>query len=121
MANQQYKLVSCIINGKPVEKMIDVRASLTDMLRDDYIVSIGASGAVFGIVGAVLYLVLFQKGRNAQYSARQIAWMAFLSLYGGFTSQGVDNAAHVGGFIAGFLLAALLTWGRTGKEQHDFA
>lgn len=92
-----------------------------NMLRDDYIVSIGASGAVFGIVGAVLYLVLFQKGRNAQYSARQIAWMAFLSLYGGFTSQGVDNAAHVGGFIAGFLLAALLTWGRTGREQHDFA
>lgn len=92
-----------------------------NMLRDDYIVSIGASGAVFGAVGAVLYLVLFHKGRNAQYSVRQIAWMAFLSLYGGFTSQGVDNAAHVGGFLAGFLLVALLTWKRAGREKHDFA
>ena len=34
--SKQYKLVRCTINGKPVEKMIDVRASLTDMLRDDY-------------------------------------------------------------------------------------
>ncbi len=34
--NKQYQLVSCTINGKKVEKMVDVRASLTDFLRDDY-------------------------------------------------------------------------------------
>ena len=34
--SKQYKLVKCTINGKPVEKMVDVRASLTDMLRDDF-------------------------------------------------------------------------------------
>ena len=33
--NKQYKLLTCTINGKKVEKMIDVRASLTDVLRDD--------------------------------------------------------------------------------------
>ena len=32
----QYKLVHCNINGKDVERMVDVRASLTDMLRNDY-------------------------------------------------------------------------------------
>ena len=30
----QYKLIHCNINGKDVEKMVDVRASLTDMLRN---------------------------------------------------------------------------------------
>ena len=30
------------------------------------------------------------------------------SLYGGLTSQGVDNAAHIGGIIAGIVLAAIL-------------
>ena len=34
--SKQYKLLSCTINGYIVEKMIDVRASLTDVLRDDF-------------------------------------------------------------------------------------
>ena len=33
--SKQYKLIRCNINGKDVEKMVDVRASLTDMLRND--------------------------------------------------------------------------------------
>ena len=36
--------------------------------------------------------------------------MAALSLYLGFTSAGVDNAAHVGGLITGFLVTAILYW-----------
>lgn len=92
-----------------------------NMLRNDYVVSIGASGAIFGTVGAMLYLVLFHKGKRAKYNVRQIAWMAFLSLYGGFTSQGVDNAAHFGGFLAGFLLAGLLTLYQKKGGKHDYA
>lgn len=90
-----------------------------NMLRNDYVVSIGASGAIFGTVGAMLYLVLFRKGRRAQYNVKQIAWMAFLSLYGGFTSQGVDNAAHFGGFLAGSLLAGLLTLHQRGGKKRE--
>lgn len=92
-----------------------------NMLRNDMVVSVGASGAIFGTVGAMLCLVLFRKGRRAGYSVRQIAWMAFLSLYGGFTSQGVDNAAHIGGFIGGFLIALLLTlrWDSVGKHDRQ--
>lgn len=36
MSEKQYKLVKCIINGEYRETMVDVRASLTDMLRNDY-------------------------------------------------------------------------------------
>lgn len=90
-----------------------------NMLQNDYVVSIGASGAVFGTVGAMLYLVLFHKGKRLQYSNRQIAFMALFSLYGGFASQGVDNAAHFGGFVAGFALAGLLTlWQGQGKNRN---
>lgn len=90
-----------------------------NMLQNDYVVSIGASGAVFGTVGAILYLVLFHKGKRMQYSIRQIAFMAFFSLYGGFASQGVDNAAHFGGFVAGFVLAGLLTlWQERSKNKN---
>lgn len=74
----------------------------------DYAVSAGASGAVFAVMGAMIYAVLRNRGRVGDLSVRQIAIMAAFSLYFGFTSSGVDNAAHVGGLTVGFLLAVLL-------------
>lgn len=71
-------------------------------------ISIGASGAIFGVVGAMIYIVVVNKGRLENISTRQMVIFVIFSLYGGFTSQGVDNAAHVGGLIGGFLLAAIL-------------
>ncbi|MDO5136738.1 MAG: rhomboid family intramembrane serine protease [Eubacteriales bacterium] len=74
----------------------------------DFAVSAGASGAVFGIMGAMLYVLLLCKGRLSDLTARQVLIMAAFSLYFGFTSGGVDNAAHVGGLLCGFLAALLL-------------
>lgn len=71
-------------------------------------VSAGASGAIFGVMGAMLYVLLANHGRLEDLTARQIVIMAGFSLYFGFTSSGVDNAAHVGGLICGFLVAMLL-------------
>ena len=36
MTERQYKHICCTINGRAVDKMVDVRASLTDLLRDDF-------------------------------------------------------------------------------------
>ncbi|MBE5960245.1 MAG: rhomboid family intramembrane serine protease [Lachnospiraceae bacterium] len=70
--------------------------------------SIGASGAIFGVVGAIAYIVIINRGRLKDISSRQILLFVMLSLYGGFTSQGVDNIAHVGGLLAGGILTAIL-------------
>lgn len=70
--------------------------------------SVGASGAIFGVVGAVAFLVIVSRGRLKDISTRQIFIFVVLSLYGGLSSQGVDNAAHVGGLIAGVVLSAVL-------------
>ena len=45
---------------------------------------------------------------SAAFSYLQQFIMAGVSLYFGFTSSGVDNGAHVGGMISGFILAVLL-------------
>lgn len=79
-----------------------------NILNGQTVVSAGASGAVFGVVGALLYVVLRNRGRAEGLTKRQMLVFIFLSLYGGFANQGIDNAAHVGGFISGFLLAVLL-------------
>ena len=76
--------------------------------KNELSVSAGASGAVFGVMGAMLYVVLRNKGRIADLSTKKMLIMAAFSLYFGFTSTGVDNAAHVGGLICGFLAAVLL-------------
>ena len=73
-----------------------------------YVNSAGASGAVFGIVGAMLWVVLRHRGRLAGLTSRQLMLMILFSLYSGLTSIGINNAAHVSGLAIGFLSGALL-------------
>jgi rhomboid protease GluP len=77
-----------------------------NMIKNTNAVSVGASGAIFGVVGAMAYIVAVNKGRLENISTRQMIMFVFFSLYGGLTSQGIDNAAHIGGLIAGLILAA---------------
>ena len=81
-----------------------------EMQTGDYAVSAGASGAIFGIVGALLYIAIRNKGRIGDITGRGLVFMVALSLYYGFTSSGVDNMAHIGGLVLGFLLSVLLYW-----------
>ena len=73
-----------------------------------YVNSAGASGAVFGIVGAMLWVVLRHRGRLAGLTSRQLMLMILFSLYSGLTSIGINNAAHVSGLAIGFLSGACL-------------
>lgn len=75
---------------------------------DSMIVSAGASGAIFGVVGGLVYAVLINKGRLEDLSMRQLVVMVALSLYLGFTESGVDNAAHIAGLVLGILLGMIL-------------
>lgn len=95
----------------------NVVSAWCDISGGNYAVSAGASGAIFGIVGALLYVVIRNHGRVGDISTRGLVLMAGLSLYYGFTAQGVDNAAHIGGLISGFLLAVLTYW--KPKSKHS--
>lgn len=70
--------------------------------------SIGASGAIFGVVGAMLFIVAINRGRLEDISTRQMVLFVIFSLYGGFVNTQIDMAAHVGGFLAGVLIAAIV-------------
>lgn len=72
----QYKLIKCTINGKERETMVDVRASLTDMLRNDYSLTSVKKGCEVGECGACnvlidgecfnscIYLAVWADGKN---------------------------------------------------------
>lgn len=74
----------------------------------EHAVSAGASGAIFGLMGALLWVVIANHGRLGRLSGRGMLFMVALSLYFGLSSSGVDNYAHIGGLIFGFLLALIL-------------
>lgn len=79
-----------------------------EVYRQESVVSAGASGAVFAVIGALLYIVIRNRGRIENFTTRQLMILAALSLYHGVTSAGVDNAAHFGGLVCGFSLCVLL-------------
>ena len=73
--------------------------------------SVGASGAVFGLFGALLVADRVHKPaltRNARNITMQIGVLIAINLVIGFSLPGIDNAAHIGGLIAGAWLGFVL-------------
>lgn len=88
-----------------------------DLQKAQYPVSAGASGAIFAVIGAILWLIIKNKGRLGAISGRKFVLMIVLSVFQGYTSIGVDNAAHIGGLVIGFFLCMILSIGV--KESED--
>lgn len=78
-----------------------------ELITHTYVSSVGASGAVFGIEGALLILVLLHRGKWAELTAGRVIFTIAFSLYCGFTSSYVNNAAHIGGVLMGFVVTGI--------------
>lgn len=92
----------------------------TKVMNNDMSVSIGASGAVFGLDGVLLAMVLFCGRKMPTVTPVRVVAMIALSLYSGFSGSNIDNAAHVGGLIVGFMggcIVCILQRRRRGKQQ----
>jgi rhomboid protease GluP len=72
-------------------------------------VSIGASGAIFGLLGAVMAGALTKRKQLGEQNAKALITMGCVfvafNLFMGFSQAGIDNAAHIGGFFAGAIAA----------------
>lgn len=78
------------------------------LTQNTAVITAGASGAVFGVTGALLWILLCSRGQVERLSGWQLLMMIVFSLYNGITSIGINNSAHVGGLIVGFLAASIL-------------
>jgi rhomboid protease GluP len=70
--------------------------------------SIGASGAIVGLIGVLLAITYRRRSSGMQMLREQIwRWIIYLVIWG-FLFQAVDNMAHLGGGITGFILGKIL-------------
>lgn len=124
----QYKLIHFNLNGKDVEKVVDVRASLTDLLRNDYRLTSVKKGCEVGECGACTVIIDGEAFNSCIYLAVWAEGKHITTLEGLLGPNGelsdiqqafVEEAAIQCGFCTpGFILTA---WEilQSGKEYSD--
>lgn len=88
---------------------------LSAVVSPETMVSVGASGAIFGLTGALLYFGYHYRTYIGQALKNQIIPVIVLNLLIGFLIKGIDNFCHIGGLIGGLLVTMAL--GIDGKSK----
>jgi rhomboid protease GluP len=89
-----------------------------------YAVSAGASGAIFGLFGVLLVFGIKYRNSIPPFFKRAVGTgvlpVIAINLIIGFTIPGIDNSAHIGGLLAGALLAGIVPFQRPGQTTQGF-
>lgn len=92
---------------------------LLSMLSGSAVISAGASGAVFGVIGALFSIVIKNRGKYGDLTGGRAVFMVIYSIFSGIATEGVDNGAHIGGLVAGLLLGFLMYKRENRQEQQQ--
>ena len=85
-----------------------VCGSILSLAFSENTVSAGASGAIFGLLGALLYFGYYYRTYLGATIKSSVMPVIILNLVIGFLNPGIDNAAHIGGLVGGILLSMLV-------------
>lgn len=132
-AHLLYNMISLLYLGKPLEHALGsirylifylicaVGANVVSLgwysyQNDIYCVSAGASGAICGVAGGVAYVMLRNRKENKRFNF--LRWAIFVALVAGqgIGDETINNAAHIGGMVIGFLLGMLM-YHQKGKNR----
>jgi rhomboid protease GluP len=73
-------------------------------------ISIGASGAIFGLLGAVLVFAIKSKDKTGSAFIRSILSVIIVNIFIGMTLPGIDNYGHIGGLMGGIIISFLISF-----------
>ena len=85
-----------------------IAASIFSYIFGPQSVSVGASGAIFGLFGAMLIFGIKHRKQMGKAYMMNILQVIFVNVIIGISSSNIDNEAHFGGLIVGVLIALLL-------------
>ncbi|MCS7464482.1 rhomboid family intramembrane serine protease [Paenibacillus doosanensis] len=78
-------------------------------LHSDYYIGAGASGAIYGVYAAYLYLSIFRKDLIDYQTKQTVRTIVIIGFVYSLIIPNVDLYAHAGGFVGGFAVSALMT------------
>lgn len=85
-----------------------IAASLLSYVLSPAAVSVGASGAIFGLFGAALVFGIKERDRIGKDFLINIGSVVFINIFIGMSQRNIDNAAHFGGLIGGIVVAFII-------------
>ena len=110
-------MYSLYIIGKEVENVFGkvkyliiyllsgIAGSILSLAFNHNTICAGASGAIFGLLGALLYFGYYYRPYLGATLTRSIIPVIAINLIVGFLDSGIDNSAHIGGLVGGLLVA----------------
>ncbi|MCQ6558502.1 rhomboid family intramembrane serine protease [Paenibacillus mendelii] len=112
-----FNLFAILVFAPPLERMLKsgryalfyllcgiAANAFSAVIHTDYLASVGASGAIYGVYGAYLYLATMKKTLD-EASRKTVYTILVFGIIYSVVAQGINLWAHVGGGIAGFLFA----------------
>ena len=87
------------------------------VFMNDASFSIGASGAIFGLLGSIVYFTYYYRATIQGFMRSPAVSVVLLNLALGFLIPNVDISAHIGGLIGGLLIAMGIGIGDKGRKS----
>ena len=94
-----------------------ITASLFALIFQPNTLTAGASGAIFGLLGAMLYFGYTYRGYLGNKAMGSVISVILINLFIGFSLPGISNAAHIGGLIGGLAMSFLVGIDNDGKKS----
>ena len=93
-----------------------ITGSLLSIVMHDT-TSVGASGAIFGLMGSLLYFGYYYRVYFGSVIVNRVLPVILVNLLIGFSIPGIDNFGHIGGLIGGILISMAV--GVKGDDEHN--
>lgn len=93
----------------------NITSCLYELLTEESMVSVGASGAIFGLIGGMLYLVI-RKNDAIEISLSRMLVMVTYCIYSSFAGSNINVPAHLGGLVSGIFITWTLSFRRKKSE-----
>jgi rhomboid protease GluP len=84
-----------------------------------YGLSVGASGAILGLIGILIAASFHHGSIGREYRAQLWRWVIYIAIFGLLPFFAVDNAAHIGGFVSGLILGYFIPEGEPSTRSEE--
>lgn len=85
-----------------------ITSSLLSFLMSPYSISVGASGGIFGLMGALLAFALIERNKMEKRYLSSLLQIIIINLFIGLNIKNIDNFGHIGGLLGGVLIGYII-------------